>query len=270
MFFYDYNDRQLENKAEEQLRGYDAERLTIPKKVDAIGFVEFYLGLQFDPQLLSPYQEILGLTSFNDGYWYVWPNFNLDQLSPMDKIKRDFMPTDVLLAQDIEKYGMPEKHPVPKGTVLVDARLFDNGANEGRANFTILHEAFHWILHQRVFSRQEVLFQRYCDQNSLATFSKPKGKDGIKKTEWQANAAAAAFLMPREAVSFALREVLKLSQPQKFPISFSTEVDTAIGTAADMFGASKAAMRNRVNNLGLVSNIPIDLRSNRSYSTMPF
>jgi Zn-dependent peptidase ImmA (M78 family) len=41
---------------------------------------------------------------------------------------------------------------------------------------------------------------------------------GIQITEWQANAAAAVFLMPSEAVTFAFREVLKIPQTKALPV----------------------------------------------------
>jgi len=273
LIFMDYDLPQLEAIAAKNLSEYDNERLAIPKKADAIGFVELFLNLPFDPQMLSPYQELLGLTAFNDGHWYVWPD-EFGQCTGSAFLDFAALFADVKgenrLLNDMQRYGSPRKHPVKKGTILVDSRLLDEGANEGRANFTILHEAFHWILHQKVFARQPVILQRYCDQQGLSTFAYKRSMNGIQKTEWQANAAAAAFLMPKEAVKNALRQTLKLSRNAHFPIKWTGDVDSAITETAEMFGASNAAMRNRASNLGFVSDIPFEYRSNRNYNSLPF
>lgn len=116
MFYLDYDLPQLIRIAEGKIRDFDKERLTIPKPFDAFDFIEFDngLGLETDPQRLTPNLSIWGLTAFNDGHWWVLP-------------------------KDSE---MPEKHPVKKGTILIDDRLLLPDANMGWRNFTLLHEGF--------------------------------------------------------------------------------------------------------------------------------
>jgi hypothetical protein len=230
LWYLDYDLSQLERIAEDKLREFDKERLKVPKKIDVIDFTEFYLELEFDPQRLTPNQQILGLTAFNDGYWWIWN----------------------------EGEELPTRHPVKKGTILIDDRLLEEGVNEGRANFTILHEDFHWILHPRVFAKQEVTYQWHCNRANMTALigrKKPRSS-GIQKTEWQANAAAAAFLMPREAVTFAFYEVLKIPKSKTLPVQWSIALDFKIKDMAGLFGVSYTSMKYRLSDLGLVTGVP--------------
>jgi hypothetical protein len=232
LFYLDYDLPQLIRIAEDKLRSFDEERLTIPKPLDAFDFIEFDngLGLETDPQRLTPNFSILGLTAFNDGHWWVWP----------------------------ENSELPNKHPVRKGTILIDERLLSSDASDGWRNFTLLHEGFHWVLHPRVFKKQEVVYQRHCDRSSVSARigSKRPYLTGIQITEWQANCAAAVFLMPGDAVIFAFREVLKVPMTKTLPIQWNLSIDLKVYDIADMFSASYTAMKYRLIDLGLVTGFP--------------
>ena len=232
MFYLNYDMPQLIRIAEDKVRDFDKERLTIPKPLDAFDFIEFDngLGLEVDPQRLTPHLSIWGLIAFNDGHWWVWP----------------------------ENSEVPEKHSVKKGTVLIDERLLLPDANIGLRNFTLLHEGFHWVLHSRVFKKQEVVYQSHCNLNSVSARigNKKPSLTGIQITEWQANCTAAVFLMPREAVAFAFRKVLKIPKSKTLPILWTPDIDCMIYDIADMFGASYAAMKYRLTDLGFVTGFP--------------
>lgn len=233
MFYLQYDLPQLVRIAEDRLRNFDSERLTVPKPLDAFDFIEFDngLGLQTDPQRLTPNLSIWGLTAFNDGYWWVWP----------------------------EDEEFPKKHPVSKGTVLVDERLLLPDASLGWRNFTLLHEGFHWVLHQKVFKRQVVAYQRSLSNGNVSSQigTKRPALTGIQITEWQANAAAAIFLMPQKAVEAAFREVLKVSVTKTLPLQWSLPLDMKIPEIAEMFGASYTAMKYRLTDLGLLAGVPL-------------
>lgn len=79
---------------------------------------------------------------------------------------------------------------------------------------------------------------------------------GIQLTEWQANAATAVFLMPQNAVVFAVRELLKLPKNTRFPIQWNSDLELMIPVLARLFGASVAAMHYRLSDLGLISGFP--------------
>ncbi|MDR1508965.1 MAG: ImmA/IrrE family metallo-endopeptidase [Synergistaceae bacterium] len=232
MFYLEYDLPQLIRIAEDRIRIFDEERLTIPKPLDAFDFIEFDngLGIKTDTQRLTPNLSVLGLTAFNDGHWWVWP----------------------------ENSEMPKKHPVKKGTILIDERLLESKANGGQRNFTLLHEGFHWLLHPKVFARQEVVYQRNCNRTSISARvgSKKPPMTGIQITEWQANAAAAEFLMPRLAAILAFHERLRIPRSQSLPIRWSPEMDATIHEIADMFTASYTAMKFRLIDLDLVIGFP--------------
>lgn len=230
VYFLEYDLPQLTRIAEDYLKDFDAERLRYPKPLDAFDFTEFKLDLKTDPQRLTPKLTIWGLTAFNDGYWYIWP----------------------------EGEGLPTKHPVSKQTLLIDERLLLPDASVGWRNFTVLHEGFHWILHPKVFSRQEVVYQKHCNRGSVSSnIGKKKPQlSGIAITEWQANAAAAAFLMPRDAVANAFRDLLKVSHSQTLPIEWTPTLDAYVYKLADLFSASYTAMKYRLNDLSFMCGFP--------------
>lgn len=230
MYYLEYDLPQLTKIAEDNLRNFDAERLRYPKPLDAMDFTELKLDLQTEPQRLTPNLSIWGLTAFNDGYWYIWP----------------------------EGEEFPTKHPVCKQTMLIDERLLLPDASVGWRNFTVLHEGFHWILHQKVFARQEVKYQLHLSKDSVSSnIGKKKPQlSGIAITEWQANAAAAAFLMPRGALTTAFRELLKVSQSQILPIQWTPTLDAYVYKLAELFSASYPAMKYRLNDLNLMRGFP--------------
>ncbi len=75
---------------------------------------------------------------------------------------------------------------------LSENTYIDAENGQGRARFTVAHEAFHglhhcWQLHDRLEHRTVALFRR----NEIPTYRDP---------EWQANCFAAEFLMPEPAM----------------------------------------------------------------------
>jgi hypothetical protein len=220
--------------ADDQVRSFDEERLRIPKPLDAFDFTEMHLGLKADPQRLTPGLSIYGLMAFNDGHWWVWPN------------------------EDEQKEGqtLPRKHNVQQGTFLVDERMLAPDANIGWRNFTVLHEGFHWVIHPKVFTRQQVVYQAHCTKKNLSLSSKKPKMTGIEVTEWQANLAAAYFLMPPEAVTYGFREVFQLAQNIRLPINYIPAYNDQLKQLADMFSASKKAISIRLEDLGLMCGFP--------------
>jgi hypothetical protein len=207
---------------------FDPERLKIPKKFDPFDLIEFCLNLEIDPQRLTRDYSILGGTAFNDGLLEIWP----------------------------ENSENPKIHPVKKGTILIDDRLLSPDANIGRRNFTLLHEAAHWILHSSFFA-QNNLDYILCyglkktgvrDENLLNNLKI------IQTLERQANMAAANFLMPTNAVKFAVRKIMGITYSYKIPIERNFGIDNQIREIADMFDASYQAMTYRLINLGYVKN----------------
>ena len=71
MIYYEYSPSQLETKAIELTQGFDKERLLHPKPIDVYDVVD-YIGCTPDWIYLTPNQSYLGMTAYNDGYWWAW------------------------------------------------------------------------------------------------------------------------------------------------------------------------------------------------------
>ena len=234
MYYLDLSLTQIIKYAYDELRDFDKERLKIPKQLDAFDFAELHLGLTADPQRLTPDMHIYGLMAFSDGYWWVWPN------------------------EEEQKSGiyLPRKHNVAKGTFLIDDRIAAPDANVGWRNFSVLHECFHWIIHPKVFSRQEVVYQLHCSKNNMRISDRKSNMTGIELTEWQANVAASYFLMPPDAVKLGFCEVFEIECSRVLPIQFTPLDGNRLKRLADSFSASIRAISIRLEELGLMTGFP--------------
>jgi hypothetical protein len=54
LWFYNYSVAQLEKIAEDKLREFDSERLTIPKGIDVYDFIETCLDVPYEWKNLTP------------------------------------------------------------------------------------------------------------------------------------------------------------------------------------------------------------------------
>ena len=234
MYYLDLSLTQIIKYADDSLREFDEERLKIPKQLDAFDFTELHLGLTADPQRLTPNLQIYGLMAFNEGYWWVWPN------------------------EEEQKSGicLPRKHRVKKGTFLIDDRIAAPDASVGWRNFSVLHEGFHWIIHPKVFVRQEVVYQLHCNKKNMRISDRKSNMTGIELTEWQANVAASYFLMPPEAVKLGFREVFEIESNRVLPIQYTPLDENRLKRLADSFSASKIAISIRLEELGLIIGFP--------------
>lgn len=120
--------------------------------------------------------------------------------------------------------------PVQSGTVLIDASLLEQSANEGRLRFTLAHELAHWLIHKKIY--EDISYSAFLNEPD-------NNEDAI---EWQANYLATAILMPSGKIksSFhALRPVC-------------TELSDLIPKMANIYGVSKQAMELRLKSLYLI------------------
>ena len=228
MICYNYSAPRLEKEAEKLLIQFDPERLKKTKPIDVYAVIEKCLDVEYDWKYITPDQSILGATAFNAGYIWVFP----------EPRYREGM--------------LPIKLNLSKGTILIDATLTESN-NRGRENFTVLHEVFHQVLHKDYFSCEEPNYIHYTTSGAL------KGKKELKTTldfiEYQANLCAAAFLMPQDLVCDEFKK-RSSNLSSKYPIRCNHLIDKIVRDMADEFSASNEAMRNRLNNLGMI--MPID------------
>lgn len=219
MIHYNYSQKQLEEKATTLLREFDPERLYKCKPIDVYEVIEKCLDVPYDWKYITPDQSILGLTAFHSGTLYVWPKAYYEE-------------------------GMlPQKIYLEKGTILIDSTLTEQAEN-GAENFTVMHEVFHQVLHKACFKHSNPDYT-HCT-TSKALYSKRKPFSSLEICEYQANACAAAFLMPATVIENQLSHhhvdyVLNFnnSSARKILIELATQ-----------FNVTKTAMKYRLINLG--------------------
>ena len=219
MIHYDYSPAQLEDKANELLCRFDAERLTIAKPIDVYEVIEKCLDVPYDWKYITPDQSIWGMTFFKPGYQWVWPEPRFT--------------TDML----------PEKIFFEQGTILIDSFLTEL-PDRGPENFTVMHEVFHQVLHKRCFAHASGDYRHQTKKENLNLRTGRKSMSSLEICEYQANFCAACFLMPRVPVT-AMFHHLASSEPNSFADK------SIIAEMAAAFSVSKSAMRIRLQSLGL-------------------
>ena len=218
-FHYNYSPSQLEDKANELLRQFDAERLEIAKPIDVYAVVEQCLDVPYDWKYITPDQSVLGMTFFKPGYQWVWP-------------------------EPRYKAGMlPEKVFYEQGTILIDSFLTEL-PDHGPENFTVMHEVFHQVLHKRCFAHASGDYRHETHKENLKLRTGRKTMSALEICEYQANFCAACFLMPRVPVTAMFQHLTSHGQS-----GFVEE--SVVAQMAAAFSVSKSAMRIRLQSLGL-------------------
>lgn len=150
------------------------------------------------------------------------------------------------------------------GTVIVSPKLYEAHMEE-RRRFTLLHEAGHWELHRDFFywvsRRFESVSLEYEYQVAMrkAKFEeyKTEQEKKIPFLEWQANAYAAAILMPEAVFTAYAKEVFRSvgcgTQDTHYRVLDNQCVfRQSICRIAAAFGVSPKAAHVRLEKLGLV------------------
>lgn len=198
---------------------FDPERLTKCKPIDVYAVIEKCLDVPYDWKYLTPDQSVLGMTAFRSGTLWVWP-------------------------KPYYQEGMqPERIYVEEGTILIDSTLTEKN-DQGSENFTVMHEIFHQVLHKRCFRHSNPDYTHTTMRNALESRRKPA--TSLEICEYQANACAAAFLMPSGLVADRL---------EHFHVDYTLDFDRAsdrriLIEMADDFNVTKTAMKYRLMNLG--------------------
>lgn len=223
MRYYDYTVTQLEDKATELLIEFDEERLHKTKPIDVYAVIEKCLDVPYDWKYLTPDQSVLGATAFSGGVLWVWPESKY---------------YEGLLPYQIE---------VEPGTILIDTTLTEQD-NRGRENFTVMHEVFHQVLHKKCF---RTMPKNYVHPTASRTIDGQirYSSYALAMIEKQANACAAAFLMPAELTRNTYKQLYKDAGFNRNNHSF---VYNTIKEMAEEFSVSQQAMSIRLQNLGLI------------------
>ena len=222
LIYYRYSNKQLDNFADELNRRYDASRLSKPSQVDVYDIVDL-LGARLAFEYLSPDRTFLGATIFRDGVLYVWPG---------NPYVKGMVPDEKLF------FG---------GTIIIDRDLNESNKEQDHftENFTVMHECFHFDKHQSSFKHSGHMSRSFTSYGQKQTDK----KDALFWIEHQANYAAAAFLMPREAVEYGARRFLYYRDQ---PIPFVYGIKDDIKELGRQFGVNYSPMVFRLQSLGFL------------------
>ena len=135
-------------------------------------------------------------------------------------------------------------------TILVEKRLLNDPRMEGRKNFTIAHEIAHQILNRKYPEMYSAHNRTFCDYRRS---TKPK-KEIVDWHEWQADALAAALLLPMDVLQdsmfvFGLGEKMKMLSRKYSHTKFELFCEMA-----DYLQVSRTALSYRMEQLGLLDN----------------
>lgn len=135
-------------------------------------------------------------------------------------------------------------------TILVEKRLLNDPRMEGRKNFTIAHEIAHQILNRKYPEMYGPQNRTFCDYRRSA---KPK-KEIVDWHEWQADALAAALLLPFDVLQdsmfvFGLGEKMKMLSRKYSSTRFELFCEMA-----NYLQVSRTALSYRMEQLGLLDN----------------
>lgn len=234
-------DQALQDYAEAVLGDYKPKLLKEPGKINAVHFLESYLGATVDYQDIY-YEEgtspIAGATVFND-----------DKVLVFDKENMCVRPIEV-----------------DAGTILIDNTTMQDG-KEGFAQFTHLHEGGHFLIHPAVYRRlnnQLTLFDFGMDSkqgNHVVTCKRSsiggqnEGRSRLVTQEdfreHQANTFAAAIAMPRQTFIPYAQEMIRRAgfsdgvwvESGVLDWDYDLVLSAILERLADTFGVSRAAAK---------------------------
>jgi len=220
LIYYNYSPAQLEEKANNLLQQFDAERLKGTKPIDVYEVIEKCLDVPYDWKYITPDQSVWGMTFFKSGYCWVWPE------------------------PRYEAGMLPEKMYYEQGTIIIDSFLTEL-PDRGAENFTVMHEVFHQVLHKRCFAHTNGDYKHETQKENLKLQVGKKHRTPLEICESQANFCAACFLMPRAPVT----DLFNRLAPHRQAGVIS---DAVVPEMAAAFNVSKSAMRIRLQSLGLL------------------
>ncbi len=221
-----YTSSQLEEFTCAKRKEFSSWRPQRSSAIDVYDFVDF-VGCEPDWKYITPDQSILGCVCFSDTTLPTWESY-------VNKQSKE-----------------PEFNNFARGTIVIDQAL-NEGKDRGKENYTVVHECFHWLLHQYYFSENDSDAFHSCSKDSFTIFGCSEDDSAINILEWQANYAAACFLMPQEDVSQAFIKRLRLKGfPQK-PLEMKRWVNAHISMLAKQFGVNFNPMKYRLQELKLI------------------
>ena len=133
-------------------------------------------------------------------------------------------------------------------TILIEEKLQSNPRLIGRKNFTIAHELAHQIINRFYPGMYDAQYRTFCDYRRTA--------DNTKRVsdwyEWQADALAAALLLPQDALDEAMFMFGLGTKMKVLSRKYSQYKYESFCHMAEFFQVSKTALAYRMEHLGLL------------------
>lgn len=133
-------------------------------------------------------------------------------------------------------------------TILIEKRLHHNPRLAGRKNFTIAHELAHQIINRKYLDMYDTQYRTFCDYRRTA--------DNKKRVsnwyEWQADALAAALLLPPDALDEAMFLFGLGPKMKVLSRKYSQNKYEAFCDMAELLQVSKTTLAYRMEQLGLL------------------
>lgn len=132
-------------------------------------------------------------------------------------------------------------------TILIEKRLNNNPRIVGRKNFTIAHELSHLILNGLDPQMYGFQYRTFCDYRKTG-----KNKKITNWYEWQADALAAALLLPPDALDDAMFIFGLGGKMKVLSRKYSRNKYDSFCEMADFFQVSKTTLAYRMEQMGLL------------------
>jgi len=214
MTSYNYrHDEALETIARKVITKYDPALLKEPAPIPVDDIMERVYDLTLEFHIIRKNGRILGETIFED--------------------------TEIPIYEPHNNEGY-KVIPVKAGTVIIDARLLDEG-NDGRYRFTCAHELAHWVIDRKYFMQIGETAALTSETADVMRKSIAISSNTSAMIERQANRMASRILMPKCTLKPAYHHVRGTSlSPAAVPVHL-----------ANLYGVSKQAMQIRLEEMGL-------------------
>ena len=131
-------------------------------------------------------------------------------------------------------------------TILIEKRLLCRPFAIGRRNFTIAHELAHLLLNRRSPDMYDSQYRHCCFNRKLVK------KEITDWYEWQADALAAALLLPPDAIESAMFIFGLGSKMKVLSRKYSQHRYECFCSMAQFLGTSKTTLAYRMEQLGLL------------------
>lgn len=133
-------------------------------------------------------------------------------------------------------------------TILIEEKLQDNPRLVGRKNFTIAHELAHQIINRSYPNMYGAQNRTFCDYRR----TEGNQRKVINWYEWQADALAAALLLPPDALDKAMFMFGLGSKMKVLSRKYSPKQYNAFCDMAEYLQVSKTTLAYRMEQIGLL------------------